>query len=111
MRDNSYENRKYILSGIVLLIFFIYMSKLFSLQINNEDYKSKADSNAFYKKTLYPSRGQMYDRNGKLLVYNKPAYDITFVPREIKELDTLEFCKTLGITTRSEERRVGKECL
>lgn len=99
MRDNSHENRKYILSGIVLLIFFIYLSKLFSLQINNEDYKSKADSNAFYKKTQYPSRGQMYDRNGKLLVYNKPAYDITFVPREIEELDTLEFCSTLGITT------------
>ena len=98
MRDNSHESRKYILSGIVLLIFFIYLSKLFSLQINSEDYKNKADSNAFYKKTLYPSRGQMYDRNGKLLVYNKPAYDITFVPREINELDTLELCKTLGIT-------------
>ena len=98
MKDNSYESRKYILSGAILLIFITYLTQLFSLQIRNEDYKSKADSNAFYKKTLYPSRGQMYDRNGKLLVYNKPAYDITFVPREIKELDTLEFCKTLNIT-------------
>ena len=98
MKDNSFESRKYILSGFVLLIFITYLIQLFSLQINNEDYKNKADSNAFYKKTLYPSRGQMYDRNGKLLVYNKPAYDITFVPREIKELDTLEFCKTLNIT-------------
>ncbi|MBO5865284.1 MAG: penicillin-binding protein 2 [Bacteroidaceae bacterium] len=98
MKDNSYESRKYILSGAILLIFITYIVQLFSLQIKNEDYKSKADSNAFYKKTLYPSRGQMYDRNGKLLVYNKPAYDITFVPREIKRLDTLEFCKTLNIT-------------
>ena len=98
MKDNSYESRKYILSGAILLIFITYLTQLFALQIRNDDYKSKADSNAFYKKTLYPSRGQMYDRNGKLLVYNKPAYDITFVPREIKELDTLEFCKTLNIT-------------
>ena len=98
MRDNSYKSRRYILSGAVLLVFFVYVSQLFSLQIKSNDYKSKADSNAFYKKTLYPSRGQMYDRNGKLLVYNKPAYDITFVPREIKRLDTLEFCKTLNIT-------------
>ena len=98
MKDNSFESRKYILSGFVLLIFITYLIQLFSLQINNDDYKSKADSNAFYKKTLYPSRGQMYDRHGKLLVYNKPAYDITFVPREIKELDTLEFCKTMNIT-------------
>ena len=93
MKDNSYESRRYILSGVVLLIFITYIVQLFSLQIDNEDYKSKADSNAFYKKTLYPSRGQMYDRNGELLVYNKPAYDITFVPREIKGLDTLELCK------------------
>ena len=98
MKENSYKSRRYILSGAVLLVFFIFLSQLFSLQINNEDYKSKADSNAFYKKTLYPSRGQMYDRNGKLLVYNKPAYDITFVPRETKGLDTLELCNTLGIT-------------
>ena len=73
MKNDKNKSRKYILSGIVLLIFITDLTQLFSLQINNEDYKSKADSNAFYKKTLYPSRGQMYDRNGNLLVYNKPA--------------------------------------
>ena len=108
MKDNSYKSRRYILSGAVLLVFFIYLSQLFSLQINNEDYKSKADSNAFYKKTLYPSRGQMYDRNGKLLVYNKPAYDITFVPRETKGLDTLELCNTLGITIEDFNNRMER---
>ena len=108
MKDNNYESRKYILSAAVLLIFIIYISQLFSLQIKNEDYKSKADSNAFYKKTLYPSRGQMYDRNGKLLVYNKPAYDITFVPREIKGIDTLELCNTLGITLEEFTRRMER---
>ena len=108
MKDNSYESRKYILSGAVLLIFAIYLSQLFSLQIKNDDYKSKADSNAFYKKTLYPSRGQMYDRNGNLLVYNKPAYDITFVPRETKGLDTLELCNTLGITLEEFIKRMER---
>ncbi len=108
MKDNSYKSRRYILSGAVLLVFFIYLLQLFSLQINNEDYKSKADSNAFYKKTLYPSRGQMYDRNGKLLVYNKPAYDITFVPRETKGLDTLELCNTLGITIEDFNSRMER---
>lgn len=106
MKDNCYESRRYILSGVVLLIFITYIVQLFSLQIDNEDYKSKADSNAFYKKTLYPSRGQMYDRNGELLVYNKPAYDITFVPREIKGLDTLELCNTLGITIEDFDKRM-----
>ena len=108
MKDDSNKSRRYILSGALLLVFFTYLSQLFSLQINNEDYKSKADSNAFYKKTLYPSRGQMYDRNGKLLVYNKPAYDITFVPRETKGLDTLELCNTLGITINDFNSRMER---
>ena len=108
MKDNSYKSRRYILSGAVLLVFFIYISQLFSLQIKSNDYKSKADSNAFYKKTLYPSRGQMYDRNGKLLVYNKPAYDITFVPRETKGLDTLLLCNTLGITVEDFTKRMER---
>lgn len=63
-----------------------------------DTYKKNADSNAFLNKIQYPSRGAIYDRNGKLLVFNQPAYDITFVPREVTELDTLDFCRTLNIT-------------
>ena len=66
------------------MVLITYIVQLFNLQILSDQYKSKADSNAFYKKTLYPTRGLIYDRNGKLLVYNRPAYDITFVPREVK---------------------------
>ncbi|MBE6297213.1 MAG: penicillin-binding protein 2 [Bacteroidales bacterium] len=98
MKDYSYDNRKYILSGVILFVLIVYAIQLFNLQVNNDDYKTMADSNAFYKKTTYPARGLMYDRNGKLLVYNKPSYDITFVPREIKGVDTLELCNTLNIT-------------
>ncbi len=98
MKDYSYDKRKYILSGVVILVLVTYLFQIYNLQINSDDYKTKADSNAFYKKTLYPARGLMYDRNGKLIVYNQPSYDITFVPREIKGVDTLELCKTLEIT-------------
>lgn len=100
MNIHEYDKRKYILGGAVILVLIIYIAQLFNLQIINDQYKSKADSNAFYKKTLYPTRGLIYDRNGKLLVYNRPAYDITFVPREVKKhgIDTLELCHTLNIT-------------
>lgn len=98
MNDFKLEKRKYILCGAIIAVLFTYIIQLFNLQILNDQYKTKADSNAFYKKTIYPARGLVYDRNGKLLVYNQPAYDITFVPREIKNLDTLELCNTLGIT-------------
>ena len=45
----------------------------------------------------YPERGYIYDRNGKLLVSNQSAYDIMVIPREVKPLDTLEFCSLVGI--------------
>jgi penicillin-binding protein 2 len=57
-------------------------------------------------KTQYPSRGVIYDRNGKLLVYNQPAYDVTMVMKEVNNLDTLDFCTTLNITKDYFERRI-----
>ena len=108
MKDYSYDNRKYILSGVVILVLITYIIQIYNLQIKENDYKSKADSNAFYKKTVYPARGLIYDRNGKLIVYNRPSYDITFVPREIKGVDTLELCKALDITPDEFNKRMER---
>lgn len=108
MATNNFniEKRKYILGAAVLLVLIVYTSRLFDLQVLSDEYKSKADSNAFYKKTIYPARGLMYDRKGRLLVYNQPAYDITFIPREIKKVDTLELCKALNITREEFNNRM-----
>ena len=64
-KDYKLERRKYVIGGIVLVIACIYVVRLFSLQVLNDDYKQHADGNAFLKKTQYPSRGLIYDRNGK----------------------------------------------
>ncbi|MBE6287194.1 MAG: penicillin-binding protein 2 [Mediterranea massiliensis] len=97
-KDYTYENRKWIIGGGALLIVLIYLIRLFDLQILSDHYKEHADSNALFKSIKYPARGAIYDRNGKLLVFNQPAYDIMFIPREIQNLDTLDFCDALGIT-------------
>lgn len=99
MRKNyNLEKRKYVISGFIIVIAIIYLIRLFGLQINNDKYKEYADSNAFLKKTIYPSRGIIYDRNGELIVYNQPAYDVMIIPRDVQGFDTLDFCKTLNIT-------------
>lgn len=99
MKDHSFENRKYIIGAITLVIVLVYIVRLFTLQILSDDFRKSADSNAFLKKIEYPARGAMYDRNGKLLVYNQPSYDIMVVMNEAKDhLDTLDLCQTLGIT-------------
>ena len=101
------ENRRYVISGSVVFLVLIYVIRLFMLQIVDSDYKAWADSNAFLKKTLYPSRGLIYDRNGKLLVYNQPAYEVMMIMREVQPFDTLDFCQILGITKEQFVKRVA----
>ena len=99
MKDFNLENRRYVIGGVGIAIVLIYTLRLFTLQLLSDDYKKNADSNAFLKKIEFPSRGTIYDRNGKLMVYNQPAYDIMVVMNEARgHLDTLEFCSALGIT-------------
>ena len=68
---DPYFKRSIIIGITVAIIAVIYLVQLFHLQIIDTKYRDFADSNAFYKKPLYPSRGAMYDRNGELLVYNQ----------------------------------------
>ena len=106
MRKNyNYAKRKYIIGGFIVIIALIYGWKLFDLQINDSSYKESADTNAFLKKTIYPSRGLIYDRNGELVVFNQPAYDIMLVPRDVKTFDTADFCNTLDITREQLDKR------
>lgn len=101
------ENRRYVIIGAVVLLVLIFIARLFYLQVVENDYKAWADSNAFLKKTLYPSRGIIYDRNGKLLVYNQPAYDVMLIMREVQPFDTLDFCKILSISREQFDKRIA----
>lgn len=98
-KDYGLENRRFVIAGVAITIVVVYIVRLFFLQLMSDDYKKNADSNAFLKKVEYPSRGVITDRNGKLLVYNQPAYDIMVVMREARgKTDTTELCRALGIT-------------
>ena len=99
MKDYNLENRRLVIGGVAVVIVAIYLVRLFTLQLMSDDYKKNADSNAFLKKIEFPSRGAITDRNGRLLVYNQPAYDIMVIMNEESgRLDTTEFCQSLGIT-------------
>ncbi|MCM1349233.1 MAG: penicillin-binding protein 2 [Firmicutes bacterium] len=97
-KDYNLEKRKYVIGGFIAIIVIIYIIRLFNLQVLDNRYKDDADSNAFLRKAIYPSRGVIYDRNGNVVVYNRPAYDIVVIPRDVQPFDTLDFCNTLGIT-------------
>lgn len=100
------EKRKYVIGGTATLIIIVYLLRLFTLQLLSEDFKISADSNAFLKRIQYPARGAISDRNGKLLVYNQPAYDVMVIMTEQIGVDTLDLCESLGITRDWYERRM-----
>lgn len=90
--------RKLLLPSLVVFTSLLFIGRLSYLQL------SKADNSATFSDAAvkivydYPERGYIYDRNGKLLVANQPAYDIMIIPQEVKPLDTLEFSGLLNIT-------------
>lgn len=97
MINDALQNRKTIIAIIFSAVIVLFILRLFTIQVIETKYKEGADSNAFLRKTIYPPRGLIYDRNHKLLVFNKPAYDINLIIREIHDLDTLAFCQALNI--------------
>jgi len=109
MLNDKYYNRRYVISGIAVFIVLVYIIKLFIVQIIDQTTKDKAESNALVHQTLYPSRGLIYDRNGELLVFNQPIYDVTMVMREMgKDFDTLAFCDILGINRETFDNRISE---
>ncbi|MCX7551807.1 penicillin-binding protein 2 [Xanthomarina sp. F2636L] len=89
--------RQLLLFITIILVGITFIARLFYLQVYNSEEHSLYDDNAIRKVYDYPKRGFVYDRNGKLLVSNQPSYDVMVIPREVKPLDTLEFCSLLKI--------------
>ena len=76
----------------------ILIGKLFYIQIIDDSYKTDASNNSMVHAVIYPTRGIIYDRNGKILVGNKVAYDMLVTPKEVGVFDTLELCDILEIS-------------
>ena len=89
--------RKILLSSIIIVIAITFLGRLSYLQIFSFSTDHVLEDPAIKAVYDYPERGYIYDRNGKLLVGNDPAYDVMVIPMEVKPLDTLEFCDLLGI--------------
>jgi len=108
--NSHLADRKYFIGGFFILVVLIYIVRLFYIQLIDESYKIGADNNAVRKQTEYAVRGYIFDRNGKLLVYNEPSYDLMIVPRETKGCDTLGLCAILEITKEEYLKRIKKAC-
>jgi penicillin-binding protein 2 len=94
---DQFASRRNIIAGIILLAALSLVIRLFYLQVIDTSYKLSAENNSKRIEILYPSRGLIYDRNRKLMVYNQPAYDLMIAPYELEAFDTLELCGIIGV--------------
>ena len=97
MNRNKYKDRRlffYFLFGVSILILLL---RMINIQIIDSSYKLSANNNVIKAVTLYPERGYIYDRNGTLLVSNQRAFDLMVIPRQVKKMDTLTFCRIIDI--------------
>ncbi len=90
-------NRVYIFKIFLIIICSIIIIKLFYIQVIEDKYEISALNNSVRVNTLYPSRGEILDRNGLLLAQSKEAYDLYVIPRDVKAFDTTSLCNILNV--------------
>lgn len=103
---NSFSKRSYVVIAIFILTGLVFTIRLFRLQIVDPTFKEFATRNVLRNVVQYPARGLIYDRNGRLLVHNKPAYDLMFTPRDAEAFDTLYLCRLLEVEKEDLEERI-----
>lgn len=113
MAVDIHKERGRIVQITFILVTAVLIGQLLNLQVLNTSFKEKAEAAGASNQLLYPARGILFDRNGKLLVVNKPIYDLTYVynqfEKEAANFDTLKFCQLLGVTKDYFEAALDKD--
>ncbi|MBT6132431.1 MAG: penicillin-binding protein 2 [Flavobacteriales bacterium] len=102
------ENRKVFVMAAFVVVAFIFLTRLFYIQIIDDSYRSSADNQALRYVTKYPARGIIYDRKSQVLVQNQAAFDLMVVPRQAEDIDTIAFCEIMDIEKMEYKERLSK---
>lgn len=103
------QNKRNIILGIFILSAFILTIKAADIQLFDADFRERARQATLNKKRLFPNRGLIYDRNGKLLAANEPNYELKCIYNSVDpQMDTTLFCQLLEIDKAEFEKRINK---
>lgn len=79
--NKTVNQRIKITISVVFCIFVIIFAKLVNVQvIQNKEYTMKLEAYTKKQQVVTPPRGEIFDRNGKVLVTNKESLNITYYP-------------------------------
>lgn len=93
-----YQNRSKLIIYIIVFFSIVFLIRLFYLQVIEQKYKQFAKANALQRRVIYPPRGIIYDRTGKIMVCNAAVYDLMVIPSQVKSIDTNYLCEILNLT-------------
>jgi penicillin-binding protein 2 len=78
------KHRILLFSFVVGATFFILLLRIWHLQIlSGDEYRSRSESNRLRFLPVAASRGTILDRNGKVLVSNRPSFSLAVIPQEV----------------------------
>ena len=105
---SSYRSRQNVYLILFSVVGLLFVIRLFFMQVVDDSYKTFAKNNFLKDVVQFPARGLIYDRNGKLLVYNDATYDLMVIPNQVTPIDTLAFCELLNITPEEFIKKMNK---
>lgn len=93
-------NTRYLkIFAVVATIALIFVARLSYLQLFTDRYALNAANTSIKIEYVIPQRGVIFDRNGKIMVGNQPAYEISFTQALMKpDFDTLGFCNLMKVS-------------
>ena len=104
------QQRQFFIIGFFIIAAAVLLGRAAQLQLLSSTYRLKADAISIEKNILYPSRGVIYDRNGKLMVYNNAMYDLQVIYKQVNpKMDTAKFCRLLDIDTTTFKLNLDKD--
>ena len=84
-----FQSRVVIAALFIFALSLVLLSRIYSLQIIDYDYYSEeALGNQLQLLPITPARGDILDRNGKILATNTLSYKLTITPEKVKDMDT-----------------------
>ena len=102
-----FAGRAITLFALVVILFAILVARMLTLQIvEHETYQLRADNNRTQIQTLAPSRGMIYDRNGRLLADNQTSFSLAIVAERVEDIESLlsAIVEILSLNTQQFER-------
>jgi len=96
--DIQVHTKRRILLAIAIGVFAIFMGRLYQLQLlYSKEFEDKSRENSVRVISTEPVRGYMYDRTGRLMVDNRPAFTVTIMPFEFNKASIPRLAALLGL--------------